>query len=59
MTDGVRDADRQLAEAVQAVASIDRDDLPDGVSDDVEMAMHKLLKAKGHCEVNLSKVSGI
>jgi len=51
MKDAVRDADRRLGDAVGAVRSIARDDLPDDVADDIERAAVALLKAKGNCEV--------
>ena len=51
------EADRRLGDAVDAVRSIDRDELPDDLQDDVREAVFALLAAKGHAEVERTEVS--
>ena len=51
------EADRRLGEAVDAVRSIDRDELPDDLQGDVREAVFALLAAKGHAEVERSEVT--
>lgn len=53
----VRRADHRLEDALDAVAEIDTDELPDEIAADVRHAYGKLLKAKGHCEVERTEVS--
>ena len=51
------EADRRLGEAVEAVRSIDRGELPDDLQGDVREAFFALLAAKGHAEVERTEVS--
>ena len=51
------EADRRLGDAVEAVRSIDRDELPDDLQGDVREAVFAILAAKGAVEVERSEVS--
>jgi len=52
----VRRADGRLADALDAVAEIDADELDDEVADDIRDATRRLLKAKGHVETRRTEV---
>ena len=56
MSDTVQEADRRLEAALEAVRSIDRDELPREIARDVEEATLELWSAKGRCEVTRSEV---
>ena len=53
----VRRADGRLADALDAVAEIDTDELPDDLQGDVREAVFALLAAKGAAEVKRTEVS--
>jgi hypothetical protein len=57
MSQAIEDAEGCLRYALNAADSVDRGELPDEIADDVDRAVMALLKAKGHCEVELSEVS--
>ena len=57
MSRSLDEADRRLAEAVEAVRSIDRGELPDDLPGDVREAVFALLAAKGAAEVERSEVT--
>ena len=57
MNRALDEADRRLGDAVDAVRSIDRDELPDDLQDDVREAVFALLAAKGHAEVERTEVT--
>jgi len=52
----VRRADGRLADALDAVAEIDADELDDEVAADIQDATRRLLKAKGHVETRRHEV---
>ena len=52
----VRRADGRLADALDAVAEIDADELDEVIADDVQDATRALLKAKGHVEQRRTEV---
>jgi hypothetical protein len=52
----VRRADGRLADALDAVAEINADELDDEVAADIQDATRRLLKAKGHVETRRNEV---
>ena len=52
----VRRADGRLADALDAVAEIDTDELDEDIADDIQIATRRLLKAKGHVETRRTEV---